>query len=243
MKFPLLPLRFGYDTYERHRLVSSLQHIDHKQNILDVGGKPGLLGQFLVNPVTVTNLSEGDVISSGLSLPFADSSFEIVTSLDVLEHIPSSSRSQFVAELLRVAGSQVLFCVPLGSLEHCHQEKKILESLLRKGITDPMLEEHISLGLPSQKEILAYIPGNLNYREFYSGDFHFNSFMFQVDHLLGNSRLLKPLGILLSVILNLVGNLIIYPLFLYSHPHKYTNRVTMMILKNNNDGLHRDRGI
>jgi SAM-dependent methyltransferase len=86
--------------------------------ILDVGGLPadwqllqGLLG---FRPrVTILNLgrpSAGDgfpwVIASGLELPFADQSFDIVYSNSVIEHLYNRANQQrFAAEIARVGRS------------------------------------------------------------------------------------------------------------------------------------------
>jgi hypothetical protein len=202
-----------------------------QQNILDVGGRPGLLEKFIAHPVTVSNLSEGDIISNGLFLPFADSSFEIVTSLDVLEHVPSVNRARFIAELFRVAKSQVIFCAPLGTSAHIQQEKDIAVILRSKGMTNLMLEEHVMYGIPSLQEVLACLPAHSNHRLIYTGDFRFNSLLFKMDQRIGNMRILKPMGVMISLILNLFGNLLVYPFCLSSKPHQFTNRLTAVITK------------
>lgn len=229
-KMPIAIRRFfiGYDTYERHRLVASL--IDRQATgILDVGGS-GVLAAFTHIPVTVTNLSEGDVHSNALYLPFAGGSFDVVTSLDVLEHIPRHDRPQFIKELMRVAKLQVVLCAPYGSPEHIRCEKRVLEELAKKGRSDSMLAEHVDYGLPTPQEVLKYLPDNLPRNIHFTGDFRFNRFLFKIEYLGGPAsfRIIKALA---ALMLNLVGNLVVYPVCHSTKPRSFTNRMVVVAWK------------
>lgn len=210
-------------------MVASL--IDKRAaRVLDVGGRAGLLNAFTHAPVTVTNLSEGDVISNALHLPFADESFDVVTSIDVLEHIPCSNRPQFIKELLRVAKLQVVLCAPYGSPEHILCEKDVLEELTRKGLMDDMLAEHVEYGLPALEEILKYLSDHLSFTLYFTGDFRFNLLLFKIEHLgiPGSLRLIKAL---IALAMNLIGNLVVYPLYRSVQPRPFTNRIVVVIWK------------
>lgn len=171
-------------------------------------------------------------MSNGINLPFKKDSFDIVTSLDVLEHLPGDHRAQFISELIRVSTHQVIFCTPLGSEEHIQREKDLLAFITWKGASNIMLAEHVAFGIPTFKEILTYLPDNLLSSFIYTGDFRFNGLLFQVDQILANIKIPKFIISLISTILNIIGNLLIYPLTLSSHPHRYTNRVTVVVSKN-----------
>jgi hypothetical protein len=230
MFLPIVTLRYGFDTYERHRLVSSF--IDLKLfSILDVGGSPELLNKFIDHPVTVTNINTGDVISNGLFLPFKSGSFDIVTSLDVLEHLQRHHRAQFIAELFRVAKLRVIFCTPLGSLDHIQREKELLTLITRRGTKDIMLEEHVTFGIPTLQELEEYIPVGLRSQIVYSGDFRYNVFLFTIDQSLVRMNAPKVIRIFFSLPLNIIGNILIYPLNLSKKSRKFTNRVTAVIIK------------
>src|SRR3989344_7674596 len=73
--------------------------------LLDVGGKKGLLRFFGLKP-TVIDMEESDepnfVQGNALDMPFGDKSFDVAVSCDVLEHIETSDRRKFIAEMLRV---------------------------------------------------------------------------------------------------------------------------------------------
>ena len=95
----------------------------------------------------VLNLNSGDIIGNGLYVPFKASSFDIVVSLDVLEHVEKQDRARFIEELLRVSRSMVIFCTPFGSIQHERVEKEVADILSQKGTVDIMLAEHIEVWL------------------------------------------------------------------------------------------------
>lgn len=107
----------GYQLFERHLLAASLAY-RQAARIPDVGGRSEMVTSFAPIPATVTNLAEGDVHSNGLPLPFDDSTFDIVTSIDVSEHVPRHNRPRFMEELGRGTRLQVVRCTPIGSPAH-----------------------------------------------------------------------------------------------------------------------------
>lgn len=219
----------GYDTYERHRMVAKLV-ADESKDILDVGGGENVLVRFIRKPVIVVNLAQGDIRASGLSLPFAESAFDTVTSLDVLEHISPVHRCAFIKELLRVCRSQVVICAPYGSSEHMLNEKRLLELIQREGSTNQMLAEHVEFGLPTLETCQSCVSENTPMQAWYSGYFRYSNFCFRIDHLFGPDRL-KLLKIMLSLVLNLVGNLLIFPFSLTQSARSNANRMFVVLTK------------
>ena len=166
-------LSLPFDQYGRMRIVQNLLHTlysrlgpqpdgaagDFKLRVLDVGGYPGVLRHFLneehyevsvldVPPDdgTIPNYTQG----SGMDLPFGDASFDVVTSLDTLEHIPNNERPQFLSELMRVAGQAVVIINPVQSVENDLAEETLNEFI--RWILDAQQEqlaEHREYGLPS----------------------------------------------------------------------------------------------
>lgn len=156
------------DTWERHALAAGLAGFPG--SLLDVGGA-GLVRRFLPGTeVTTANVEPpADVVLTGAELPFADGSFDAVTSIDVLEHLPPVERAVHVAELRRVARRRVVLTTPLGTPEHVEAERELAEwHEAVTGRRHRYLDEHLRLGLPTLEELRELAgDGEL----FFHGDF------------------------------------------------------------------------
>jgi hypothetical protein len=147
------------DTWERHALAAQL--VGSPGTLLDVGGG-GLLGRFLPGTeVTIVNVEPpADVLLVGAELPLADASFDAVTSIDVLEHVPSVERAAHVAELRRVAQRRVVLTTPLGTPEHVEAERDLAEwHETVTGRRHRYLDEHLRHGLPTLAELQELADG------------------------------------------------------------------------------------
>jgi hypothetical protein len=171
------------DTWSRHHAAARL--LGSPASVLDSGGVQGLLALFLPKTRVVTANVEppADVLFDGRRLPFPDSSFEAVTSLDVLEHLSPATRADHLAELSRVAAHTVVVSFPLGTDEHREAE----QSLARwyedvTGSRHRFLEEHLSNGLPTECEMhrLAAEVG-LRSEFVYQGDFRRTNDVFRLS--------------------------------------------------------------
>src|SRR3954468_13536002 len=129
--------------------------------VLDVGGYPGKLRHFV--PGEAYDVSVLDVVpddgsipgytqGSGMDLPYEDRSFDVVTSLDTLEHIPAEEREKFLGELIRTARHAVVMINPVQSLEADLAEETLDEYI--RWILDAQQEqlaEHRQYGLPDME--------------------------------------------------------------------------------------------
>lgn len=135
--------------------------------VLDVGsGEFGLATYCRAKfDITGTDLDFGKhreknlkiVKASAEKLPFKDSSFDAVVSVDMMEHLPENIRQKAVSEMIRVAKSKVYISCPRGWLS------EIIDGLISKyyKLTHKSdleyLNEHQKYELPSESSIEGYI--------------------------------------------------------------------------------------
>lgn len=145
------PTLLSSDEYQRMRMVGDLVNDFKKEGlrILDVGGGVGNIVHFLKgHDVVIADKKTTGI--NGLSLPYDEMGFDVVISIDTLEHIPRNERERFMDELLRVARYRVYLGVPTREAE---EVEKFIHTITK----DPWLEEHIRLGLPKMEEIEEYL--------------------------------------------------------------------------------------
>jgi ubiquinone/menaquinone biosynthesis C-methylase UbiE len=104
------------------------------------------------------------VCANGCQLPFADNSFDVVISLDTVEHLPNSQRTYFFKEMRRIARQAVIVTCPLQSGDGVFQARDFDLTLAqtitaRRGTFPDWLREHLAQGHPTQKEICQLLPG------------------------------------------------------------------------------------
>lgn len=137
---------------------SAQQAAGSRLSVLDVGGYPGVLRHFVPGEqyeVSVLDVGPDDgsipnyTQGSGMDLPFPDGSFDVVTALDTLEHIPNPERARFLGEAMRVARSAVVLVNPVQSIQADVAEETLNEYI--RWIMDAQqeqLREHREFGLP-----------------------------------------------------------------------------------------------
>ncbi len=212
----------GSDTFLRHKCILYLTEMEGVKTVLDVGGD-GLMAKFAKKRKVVTlNIDKGDIIASGLFLPFKGSAFDAVTSSDILEHIPGDQRWRFIEELLRVAGKKVIICAPLGTREHTEYE---ISLYYQSGIdveTRQYIYEHIKNGLPTPVEI-GRLVDRYNGQVLYQGDYRKVRWC--------KNRIVKYAG---DIILNIITVLFGAKHFLKKEYNRFTNRFYLCIDVNQN---------
>jgi hypothetical protein len=226
------------DLYERHAVVSRLvrgKTGDNQEDvcILDVGGRAELLEQFLPYRVVSVNVDRsGDLLGDGCTLPFMDSSFIAVVSIDTLEHLPQEWRLPFLQECLRVAQHCVVVAAPFGSEGHKACEKQ-LNDLHRSVVGHPhiYLSEHIRYGLPGPNEIdlLARNLEGASVKRFFAGDYMWQNRQFE-RAVLANRE--QGWGrYLLGMYNRITAMALFHPVRLREHPDARTNRFYLLIEK------------
>jgi GT2 family glycosyltransferase len=166
----------AFDFYERYVLLERIEKLFRPRagpyRVLDVGGHtpafwPGfssmaaaLIPQASVAVVDV--LPHADlqnyIQATGLDLPFGDESFDLVCSLDTLEHLPADDRPALLAELLRVTRDGLYVAFPFDSASNRWAENVLVEYadvVLHESI--PALLEHRQFGLPDREAVARFL--------------------------------------------------------------------------------------
>lgn len=94
---------------------------------------------------------------TAVELPFKRNSFDVVISVDVLEHLAKKEREKAIYEMLRVAKKLAVIVVPVGPLSE--KQDRELHGIWQKifGRENQYLWEHVKNGLPKTEEILVLI--------------------------------------------------------------------------------------
>ena len=165
-------LELPFDQYQRYKTVEELVELIRdgcRLRVLDVGGHSGLISDFLPEDDTfVLDMLPFEglncVLGDGARLPFEDDSFDLVVSIDTLEHIPSDQRVRFLEEQLRVSRDYVLLAAPFEHENISLAEQIVNEFFIKKtGHPNDSLEEHFTNGLPVLvKRSLSLTTADLN---------------------------------------------------------------------------------
>jgi len=163
----------SFDLYSRHRIlerVAECARRSHDQaalDVLDVGGFPCYAPRFLSSDrVVVADVidpggpapSSRYVRADGAALPFADGSFDVVASLDSLEHVSPERREAYVAELLRVSRRYVVILAPFAQPETDLAERVLAEFVrVFDEEESPQLQEHHTYGLPDLAHWIDFV--------------------------------------------------------------------------------------
>jgi len=160
----------AFDFYQRYILLERIEKLFRPREggyrVLDVAGHtaafwpgfPSIAGALIPDAgVTVVDvLPQAElrnyVRASGLRLPFRDGSFDLVCSLDTLEHVPAAERTDLISELLRVTRDGLYVAFPFDSAANRSAEKIVVqyaEAVLHDPI--PALLEHRQFGLPERE--------------------------------------------------------------------------------------------
>jgi len=91
-------------------------------------------------------------------LPFEDDFFDFAVSLDLIEHLPSKRREQFISEQLRVSKDYLILGAPFEN-KNVKLADRILYDFLhsRYRIKYRFLQEHFRYGLPKLEEIYKFL--------------------------------------------------------------------------------------
>lgn len=226
--------KFFYDSYERHKRIGSM--IEDFEMVLDVGGQLSGLSRFVKNKtkIVVANVEgaqeASDVVIKKGKLPYRNGAFEVVCSIDVLEHIPKDKRKFFILELLRVASKKIVVSFPIGTIAHMKYEKDMMGWLKKNGHKVDYLEEHIRYGLPSVSEVTAIVEKK-NFKIEYSGDIFVNEFLFKLFMFDPKVKYIRRAVYVLKLLFNSITNDVFYLFLAKRNFSERVNRAYLTIYK------------
>jgi SAM-dependent methyltransferase len=135
--------------------------------IAEIGSGAAGITEFLDHPVTgVDSAFERtddkatplltQVVGTATDLPFADASYDVVLSLEMMEHLPSDEvRAQALREMLRVTrpGGRMVVTFPAGRTAERLDAWLNAAYRRRHGRDHPWAVEHLENGLPDAESI------------------------------------------------------------------------------------------
>jgi hypothetical protein len=130
------------------RLVGS----ERKVRILDVGGFDGAFAMFVPGH-DVDVIDPATTGGSGLKIPVPDRAYDVVVSIDAIEHLPLEQRGGLLAELARVTGSICLVNFP-------NKATMPAQELVYKLTGNPFVREHVEFGLPEKQRVVEQMQGH-----------------------------------------------------------------------------------
>lgn len=92
---------------------------------------------------------------SATRLPFSDSSFDVVISIDTLEHLTRKEQIKMVLEAYRVSKKYIFFTYPIGFNKY---QKKIVTTWKKSQLTES-LKEHLHGGTAKGDEVPRALKG------------------------------------------------------------------------------------
>lgn len=133
--------------------------------ILDIGSGDYGINVYMGNGFNLvgTDIENGKnekfkvIKASVVDLPFENESFDVVVSVDMVEHLLPEDRKKAISEMIRVAKDRAYITFPSG------KDSEVVDRILYKYYKFthkkelPFLNEHIEYGLPSPSEIEKYI--------------------------------------------------------------------------------------
>ena len=134
-------------------------------SIIEIGSGGLGIAPYLKMPVTGVDVRFEDpihsllkpVIGDAINLDFSDNSFDVVVSMDMLEHLSNKKRAKAISEMLRVARKMVVVGAPCGDNAR-KQDKKLKEKYVKsRKKSFGFFEEHQKYDLPVKEDIIQYI--------------------------------------------------------------------------------------
>ncbi len=167
--------KMAWDTRCRNVDVAHILRpfINNETTILDAGcGEYGLSAFVSAKSIVGIDILPTDAQTHGftfihgslISLPFAERSFSIAASVDVLEHLPEAVRPDAVRQLVEIARDTIIITFPSGRMAREIDEKFNRELTDSRQPIPDWLSEHLENQYPDADATVAEIVAEANKR-------------------------------------------------------------------------------
>lgn len=159
-----------FDQYSRYKACSDLLRqtgFSSGNSILDIGSGPEcLFGQFMpeatmnyVDPLIPVGSGQGRITGNVFSKELEEQTFDCVSAVDVLEHVPPEYRHGFLERMSSLGKNTLILGFPTSDSSVAFETDKAIDDQYRAifGHNYPWLEEHYRFGLPSLTETVAQL--------------------------------------------------------------------------------------
>lgn len=141
--------------------VKEIRKLGKDASVLEVGSGGLGIAPYLKRKVTGVDvyfkppffLLLKRIKGDATNLPFDNNSFNVVLSVDMLEHLPKEKREKAVYQMIRCAQEKVLIGVPCGA--KAEKQDIFLDKYYQKkfGRRFSFLKEQVVFGLPNERRI------------------------------------------------------------------------------------------
>ncbi|MFH0892311.1 MAG: class I SAM-dependent methyltransferase [Candidatus Falkowbacteria bacterium] len=94
---------------------------------------------------------------AGSGFPFPNDSFDLVLSVDSLEHVPADQRPKMISEMIRAAGKAVVVVAPCGPSAAASDRELARYFKSIHGKSDKFFDDHIYNGLPEKDAVVKML--------------------------------------------------------------------------------------
>lgn len=119
---------------------------DRQARILDVGGFDGALALFLPD-FEIDLIDPATTSGSIFTAEIANDRYDIVVSIDALEHVHPQRRMEFLDKIASIAGASIILNYP------CRQSDEA-QKLVLEATGNSLIEEHVDFGLPDTELVM-----------------------------------------------------------------------------------------
>lgn len=147
------------DVSLRYRAVARLigSELREDNRILEIGAGAVSIGTHLGCQSTAVDTAFHSEMSDRCArvqasvdcLPFLDKSWDVVVSVDMLEHIPPDRRNRAIREMIRVTRGLMVLAVPTGDAAYRHDVELNDYHVDQNGKEHRFSREHVEYGLPT----------------------------------------------------------------------------------------------